>query len=214
MNGFLATSLLLAMLASIATAQNLTICGTGSKVKYSYALCAASTCTSTGGIIATNNGSSYPEVVCTCPVIKGMAIAQPSAGNMKGSCDPPIVNGKQGVWSLFAPLIFYPQEASGFVQSPKNATKAVVQKCPGSLAALSANCFSFSCSLGAVINGTQTAQCKCPIAQIPNGTTFLIEAGQGNPAACAMSPVAAPDPFSTLFSQYYTLRGALSQITG
>ena len=86
------------------------------KNPYKYALCAASTCTPTGQMIATNGGNfSYPEVVCTCPVIEGMAIAAPQNGNMQGSCIPPIVDGKAGVWSLFAPLIHYPQEANGLV---------------------------------------------------------------------------------------------------
>jgi len=46
------------------------------------------------------------------------------------------------------------------------------------------------------INGTTVADCSCPIAQIPKGTEFLTEAGQGNPAACAKHPVAAPDPLA------------------
>ena len=86
------------MLASLASSQNITICGKG-KSPYKYALCAASTCTPTGNMIATNGGNqSYPEVVCSCPVIEGMAIAAPQNGNMQGSCSYPIIDGQVGVW--------------------------------------------------------------------------------------------------------------------
>ena len=39
-----------------------------------------------------------------------------------------------------------------------------------------------------------TADCSCPIGQIKEGTEFLTEAGQGDPAACTQHPVAAPNP--------------------
>ena len=51
-----------------------------------YALCAASTCKPTGKMITGNNGVAYPEVECRCPILNGTAIADTSAGNMKGSC--------------------------------------------------------------------------------------------------------------------------------
>lgn len=159
-----------------------------------YALCAASTCKATGKTITTNNGVTYPEVSCTCPVLEGKAIADLTGGNMAGSCAAPMVDGKEGVWSLFAPKVHYPQEASSFKPAPPSATRAKVQSCSGKNAAGSTNCFSMKCSYGEVINGTQTADCLCPIGQIKTGTGFLTEAGQGDPAACTEHPVAAPNP--------------------
>ena len=34
--------------------------------------------------------------------------------------------------------------------------------------------------------------CSCPTGQVPAATTFLPEAGQGNPDACAQYPVSLP----------------------
>lgn len=157
-----------------------------------YALCAASTCTRTGKTITTNDGQVWPEVVCTCPILKGKAIADLTGGNMKGSCAAP--SGQ--VWSLFAPKVFYPQEASNFVTTPKSATKASVQACSGKFAPGSTNCWSMICNIGKTINGSPTAECKCPIRQIKFGTEFLTEAGQGDPSVCTKHPVAAPDIFA------------------
>lgn len=171
-------------------AGDLTVC------KGKYALCAASTCTKTGKTITTNNGVSYPEVVCKCPVLEGPSIADLNAGVMKGSCA--VDDPKTQVWSLFAPRFHYPQEASDFVRTPKSATRAKVQTCPGSVAEGSANCWGMMCRYKKdPINGTVVADCSCPIAQIAKGTEFLTEAGQGDPAACAKHPVAAPDPFGS-----------------
>ena len=161
-----------------------------------FALCAASTCKLTGRTMTTTNGVTYPEAECTCPVLTGYSIADLTAGVMKGTCavDDPTTQ----VWSLFAPKLFYPQEASNFVQTPKSATKASVQKCPGDLAPESVNCFGMMCTYDTdLTNGTQTATCTCPSRQIAKGTEFLIEAGQGDPSYCARHPVSAPDPFST-----------------
>ncbi len=80
-----------------------------------FALCAASICKPTGKTITTNTGDSYPEVVCRCPILNGIAIADPTMGNMKGSCTP---TDDKHVWSLFAPRMHYPQEASGFSKRP------------------------------------------------------------------------------------------------
>ena len=98
-------------------AEELTLCSG------KYALCAASTCKLTGKTITTNNGETYPEAECTCPVIDGYSIADTSMGVMKGTCavDDPTTQ----VWSLFAPLLHYPQETNDFVQFPKSKTKAV-----------------------------------------------------------------------------------------
>ena len=158
-----------------------------------FALCAASTCKPTGGTITSNDGQVWPEVSCTCPVLLGKAIADLTGGNMQGSCVAPMVNGEKGVWSLFAPVFNYPQEASNFVQDPKSAMDVKIQRCSGIEAAGSANCWSYSCTYDTdKTNGTQTATCKCPINQIAKGTAFLTEAGQGNSKACFQNPVAAP----------------------
>ena len=151
-----------------------------------YALCAASTCKPTGKMITGNNGTPYPEVECRCPILEGRAIADTKAGNMAGSCTP---TDSQHVWSLFAPKLYYPQEASNFSKKPKDM-KATVQKCDASLnlGAESSNCFSWNCKIGA----DGIAICSCPTGQVPPATTFLTEAGQGNPAACAEYPVSLP----------------------
>ncbi len=164
-----------------------------------FALCAASTCTKTGKTITTNNGVTYPEVVCKCPVLEGPSIADLSAGVMKGSCN--VDDPKTQVWSLFAPRLVegfhYPQEANNFVRTPPSATKAQIQSCPGQLAEGSTNCWGMMCKYDKdPTNGTITATCSCPIGQIAKGTEFLTEAGQGNKDACAKHPVAAPDPLA------------------
>ena len=157
-----------------------------------YALCAASTCKpvlnkdGTPKMITGNNGVAYPEVECRCPILKGHAIADTSAGNMKGSCT---ASDSNHVWSLFAPKIFYPQEANDF--SPWIwKQKATIQKCDASLnlGAKSSNCFSWNCVKGA----DGIAVCSCPTGQVPPATSFLTEAGQGNPEACSQYPVSLP----------------------
>jgi hypothetical protein len=151
-----------------------------------YALCAASTCKPTGKMITGNNGVPYPEVECKCPILNGVAIADTSAGNMKGSC---AATDSNHVWSLFAPKLFYPQEANNFSPLPWKQ-KATVQKCDASLnlGAQSSNCFSWNCTKGA----DGIAICSCPAGQVPPATSFLTEAGQGNPEACAQYPVSLP----------------------
>ena len=159
-----------------------------------FALCAASTCEPTGKTMVTNDGKTYPEMKCTCPVLNGASIADTSAGVMTGSCD--VDYPEKQVWSLFAPHVYYPQEASDFVQEPKSAMRATVQNCPGELAPESVNCFGMMCTYDKdPVNGTQTATCTCPSRQIEKGTDFLIEAGQGDPSYCAKHPVSAPNPF-------------------
>ena len=151
-----------------------------------YALCAASTCKPTGKMITGNNGTPYPEVECRCPILEGRAIADTKAGNMAGSCAP---TDSKHVWSLFAPKLYYPQEASNFSNKPKDM-KATVQKCDASLnlGDKASNCFSWNCKIGA----DGIAICSCPTGQVPAATTFLTEAGQGNPDACSQYPVSLP----------------------
>lgn len=168
------------LISGTATAGGLDICDG------EYALCAASTCRPSGKTITGNNGVPYPEVVCRCPILKGRAIANTSAGNMQGSCKP--IDDKH-VWSLFAPKLFYPQEASDFSPWIWNQ-RAQVQKCDASLnlGAKSSNCFSWNCTRG--VDGI--AVCSCPTGQVAAATSFLTEAGQGNPDACAQYPVSLP----------------------
>jgi hypothetical protein len=151
-----------------------------------YALCAASTCKPTRKTITGTSGITYPEVECRCPILKGRAIADTAAGNMQGSC---AATDDKHVWSLFAPKLFYPQEASDFSKKPKDM-KATLQKCDASLnlGNKSSNCFSWNCLKGA----DGIAVCSCPTGQVPAATTFLTEAGQGNPDICSQYPVSLP----------------------
>jgi hypothetical protein len=151
-----------------------------------YALCAASTCKPTNKTITGNNDIAYPEVKCRCPILKGRAIADTAAGNMKGTC---AATDDKHVWSLFAPKLIYPQEASNFSKKPKDM-KASIQKCDASLnlGAKSSNCFSWNCTIA----GPGIAVCSCPTGQVPADTAFLTEAGQGNPEACSQYPVSLP----------------------
>jgi hypothetical protein len=137
-------------------------------------------------MITGNNGVAYPEVECRCPILNGRAIAETTAGNMKGSCTP---TDSKHVWSLFAPKLFYPQEANNFSSLPWKQ-KVTVQKCDASLnlGAQSSNCFSWNCVKGA----DGIAVCSCPTGQVPPATSFLTEAGQGNSEACAQYPVSLP----------------------
>ena len=158
----------------------LTVC------KGNYALCAASTCTPTGKTITGNNGVAYPEVECRCPILNGDAMADTSAGNMKGTCTP---TDSKHVWSLFAPKVHYPQEANNFSKRPSKQ-RAIVQACASSLnlGDKSSNCFSWNCVKGP----DGVAICSCPAGQVPPATAFLTEAGQGNPDACYQYPVSLP----------------------
>jgi hypothetical protein len=160
--------------------ETLTIC------KGQFALCAASTCEPTGKMIKVNNGTEYPEVICKCPILEGSAIADLTAGNMQGSCE---ASGPGRVWSLFAPRVLYPQEASDFSKKPEDM-KAEVQLCDKSLKQgyNASNCFSFDCEIGK----DGIAICRCPMGQTPEDTSFLTEAGQGDPAACEQHPVSLP----------------------
>jgi len=177
-------SMLFAVFACVAGASaappGLTIC------EGEFALCAASTCKPTGKTITGNNGVAYPEVVCRCPILNGLNIADTSMGNMKGSCDP---TDKDHVWSTFWPRLVYPQEANSFSHEPQKM-RVVVQKCDADLqqGARASNCFSWNCKRGP----DGIAECHCPSGQLPAATAFLIEAGQGDPKACFERPVSFP----------------------
>ncbi|MGO9602725.1 MAG: hypothetical protein ACLQAT_04860 [Candidatus Binataceae bacterium] len=165
-----------------------------------YALCAASTCTLTGGTISVHVAgggmASFPEASCTCPVYNGPAIADVTGGNMQGSCDAP---GKGQVWSLYWPKTNIPQEANGWSHKPAD-TAVSFQLCSSSdnVGATFANCFSFACTLDAKRqNGVKTATCKCPLGENPDGsavspdTAVFTPAGQCDSAVCSDHPVGA-----------------------
>src|SRR5215471_10176867 len=93
-------------------------CGAGDP-DYEYALCAASTCTPTGGQIEVNAAggkNSFPAAECTCPIYKGLALADVNGGNMTGHCDPPPNNG---VWSLYFPASQIPQAINNWSKGKK-----------------------------------------------------------------------------------------------
>jgi hypothetical protein len=98
-----------------------------------YALCAASTCTSTGEEITVNvsagGTAQFPEYDCTCPILEGPAIADLTGGNMQGSCRPPSENQ---VWSIFAPREHIPQAINHWVRfGPLSAAPPLL--CPAHL---------------------------------------------------------------------------------
>jgi hypothetical protein len=165
-----------------------------------FALCAASTCTPTGGQItvrtATGGTATFPEADCTCPVLLGPSIANLAGGNMQGSCEPP---GPGQIWSTFQPRPNIPQALTNWVPtSPEAAAPPLF--CPKSppLGNQSVNCFSFLCDSQTYINNVPVVTCHCPIGEslagtpVAPATAFLTQAGQGDPAYCAMHPVSGP----------------------
>jgi hypothetical protein len=166
-----------------------------------FALCAASTCTPTGGQItvrtATGGTATFPAADCTCPVILGPSIANLAGGNMQGSCVPP----PNTIWSTYQPRPNIPQALTNWVPTlPEAAAPPLF--CPKSLnlGAQTVNCFSFSCDADSEtwINNVPVVTCHCPIGEslagtaVPPHTSFLTQAGQGDPAYCAMHPVSGP----------------------
>jgi hypothetical protein len=168
-----------------------------------YALCAASTCTPTGGQITVNvaggGTASFPEAVCTCPVYKGPAIADVNGGNMQGSCAAP---GPSKVWSLYWPKKHIPQAINNWSRKPAESAVGV-QLCSASedVGSSYTNCFSFACTLDSKpINGVKTATCHCPLGEgldgkpVDSDTPIITPAGQCNSAYCSQHPVGAPYP--------------------
>ena len=187
-----------------------------------FALCAASICTPTGGMIkvkceadapgCTADGIAvFPEAQCICPIFPGPSIGDVSGGNIAqplgpGHCfEPPdMVNGMpvrrhDGIWSLYSPMGHIPQEINNWSQRPRK-TAAPVNTCPASTTNTFANCFSFACVRAGKINGVEVATCFCPIGEsltgmeVALGTPFGTQAGQGNEAICSEIPVGAPFP--------------------
>jgi len=186
-----------------------------------FALCAASICTPTGGMIdvkceagasgCTANGTApFPEARCICPIFPGPSIADVSGGNMgrplgPGNCTgPTIVNGMpvrrhEGIWSLYSPMGHIPQQINDWSQR-RRKTAAPPNFCPASATNTFANCFSFACERAGKINGVEVANCFCPIGEsltgtvVAPGTPFGTQAGQGNEDICSEIPVGAPFP--------------------
>jgi hypothetical protein len=148
-----------------------------------FALCAASTCTPTGGKITVNviggGTATFPEYNCTCPVFDGPAIADLAGGNMEGSCTPP-----QGqIWSLYQPRLQIPQAITNWSRLPSKSFAPPL-----------------ACDPGGEIHGVPVATCHCPLGESIEGkavapnTTFVTQAGQGNTEICFDHPVAGTLP--------------------
>jgi len=191
-----------------------------------FALCAASICTPTVGKIkvkceadepgCVDGTASFDEAQCICPIFPGPSIGDITGGNIAqplgpGHCfEPPdMVNGipvrrHEGIWSLYSPRGHIPQEINDWSRR-RNLTAAPINTCPASPTAMNtfANCFSFACVRVGEINGVKVANCFCPIAEsltggeVPLGTPFGTQAGQGNEDICSQLPVGAPFPSDT-----------------
>jgi hypothetical protein len=165
-----------------------------------YALCAASTCTPTGGTIVVNTArgtNTFPAASCTCPIFNGLAIADVTGGNMKGSCDRP---GPGQVWSLYAPKSHIPQAVNNWSRKPAESAVSF-QLCSSSdnVGSTFVNCFSFACTVDRQRqNGVKTATCICPLGENLDGepvsadTAVVTPAGQCNSSFCTQHPVGAP----------------------
>jgi hypothetical protein len=112
---------------------------------------------------------------------------------MQGSCDPP---GPGQIWSTFQIRPDIPQAITNWVPHlPEAATQ--VQVCPASLNLGNqyGQCFSMSCDTETYINNVPVVTCHCALGATLTGgranpqSSFLIEAGQGDPAFCAEHPV-------------------------
>jgi len=188
----------------------LAICDTSNTTNGSkFALCAASTCTQTGGTISVTNTKgvvmTYPEMKCTCPVVTGPSIADLGGGNMQGSCAIPAANAKypNPIWSLFSVNATLPQQSATPAYS---STSGGGQICPGTGTQMVTNCWSFECTIDATspYPGVTTATCYCPLGEnltgdpVAAGTKFFTEAGgaaataAGKADACNYNPVGAP----------------------
>lgn len=155
-----------------------------------FALCAASTCTATGGFITDNQGIPHKAVSCTCPILTGDNIADLNGGNMQGSCtssDPDVV------FSTYEFSESFPQFVDGTWEPDQTA---VIQVCPSQYSF--SQCWNWKCTRIESQNGVELAQCTCPLEK--TSYSFVTQAGQGDPSACADLPVGGPlflDPGST-----------------
>ena len=165
-----------------------------------YAICAASTCSTTGKTIKVGN-QTFPQVDCLCPIFHGRAVADVNGGNMQGSCAPPNPGTGQ-IWSLFSFEENIPQQLNNWavIPPPNNPEQVTSQICGAdlNLGDQSVNCFSFSCDTETYINNIPIATCHCPQGELFNGrhvpkhTAFAIQAGQGNGAYCGKLPISLP----------------------
>lgn len=166
-----------------------------------FALCAASTCTPTGGtatVHVTKGGTAdFPEADCICPIFYGQAIADLNGGTMSGSCEPP---SKDELWSIYTRASKHiPQAMNGWAQRGPEA-KAPKQICPAKLELgdKSVNCFGFVCDSEAFIDGVPIATCHCAIGESFEGTAvaphtaFWTDAGQDDKTYCSKNPAAVP----------------------
>jgi hypothetical protein len=165
-----------------------------------FALCAASTCTPTGGTIRVNVASGgtalFPEARCLCPIFQGRSIADLAGGNMHGSCDAPTPGT---IWSTYAVHARIPQEINNWVPNGTEAA-APPQVCPKTLllGKQLTNCFSFLCDQKRYINGVPVATCHCPLGESLSGTpvaratAFITQAGQRDQQICKAHPVSGP----------------------
>ena len=188
-----------------------------------FALCAASICTPTGGMIEVkceagepgcgpDGTASFPEAKCICPIFPGPSIGDITGGNIAqplgpGHCfEPPtVVNGvpvDNGIWSLYSPQAQIPQEINNWNQGKKKSA-APPLTCPASAMNTFAQCFSFACERAGKINGVEVANCFCPIGEsltgtvVDPGTGFTTQAGQGNDDICTQLPVGGPFQLDT-----------------
>src|SRR6056300_66866 len=176
---FLVTLLALLWSASAFADKGITIC------HGQFALCAASACKPTGGTITNQNGESFPEVKCTCPILYGDNIADLSAGNMT-SCEP---TDENSVWSTFWTRADYPRQQNDFSHNIEKMRGNIVE-CPANLKQghRASNCFSWNCK----IDKNGLAVCSCPMGQEPPETAFLIESTIEGTQRCSEHPVSLP----------------------
>ncbi|MGA9722268.1 MAG: hypothetical protein WBQ86_07440 [Candidatus Binatus sp.] len=146
-----------------------------------FALCAASTCSATGGSIEDNQGTKYPAVSCVCPILVGDNVADLNGGNMKGSCTSP---DPTMVYSTFEFSDSFPQLIDGTWQ---DAT-SIMQICPSQYSF--SQCWNWQCVRAGTENGIALAECTCPMEK--TSYSFVTQAGQGNSSACADLPVGGP----------------------
>ena len=154
-----------------------------------FALCAASTCTATGGFVKNNQGKKYPAVACECPILTGDNIADLNGGNMKGSCTS---SNPSVVYSTFEFANSFPQFINGTWQD----APSVMQVCPANDSF--SQCWNWKCTRDGTQNGVELAACTCPMEK--TNDSFVTQAGQGDPSACAELPVGGPlffNPSST-----------------
>jgi hypothetical protein len=154
-----------------------------------FALCAASTCVATGGMVKNNQGKKYPAVACECPILVGDNVADLNGGNMKGSCTS---SNPNIVYSTFEFADSFPQLINGTWQD----APSIMQVCPSQDSF--SQCWNWACTRDGTQNGVALAACTCP--EEKTSDSFVTQAGQGDPSACAELPVGGPlffNPSST-----------------